>query len=98
MLRVRPRHLPRLHDVRPGRDPLSRPRRREARPGKKVVKNLQRSSAGRTGTVTLTLIAINVGIYFLQLAGGASINANSGWIYQHGALYGPLVAPATGTG
>ena len=61
-------------------------------PAQKVVKNLQRSSAGRQGTVTLTLIAINVGIYFLQLAGGASISANSGWIYQHGALYGPLVA------
>ena len=61
-------------------------------PAKRVVRNLQRSSAGRQGTVTLTLIAINVGIYFLQLAGGASISANSGWIYQHGALYGPLVA------
>ena len=61
-------------------------------PAQKVVKNLQRSSAGRQGTVTLTLIAINVGIYFLQLAGGASINASSGWIYEHGALYGPLVA------
>ena len=24
--------------------------------------------------------------------GGASFNADSGWIYQHGALYGPLVA------
>jgi len=61
-------------------------------PAKNVVRNLQRSSAGRPGTVTATLIAINVGIYFLQLAGGASINASSGWIYQHGALYGPLVA------
>ena len=61
-------------------------------PATKVVRNLQRSSAGRTGSVTATLIAINVGIYFLQLAGGASINASSGWIYQHGALYGPLVA------
>ena len=40
----------------------------------------------------MTLIGINVGIYLLQLAGGASVNANSGWIFEHGALYGPLVA------
>ena len=39
------------------------------------------------GIVTTTLIVINVGIYLLQLAGGASINANSGWIYEHGALF-----------
>ena len=58
----------------------------------KVVQSAQRRSASRPGIVTTTLIAINVGIYLLQLAGGASINANSGWIFQHGALYGPLVA------
>ncbi len=33
VLRVRARHLPRLHDLQPRRDPLPRPRRREARPG-----------------------------------------------------------------
>ena len=53
---------------------------------------------GPAGYVTMTLIAINVGIYFLQLAGGASINASSGWIYEHGALYGPLSRTATGRG
>ncbi len=41
--------------------------------------------------VTKALIAINVGIYVLELAGGASLNANSGWIFEHFALYGPLV-------
>ena len=40
----------------------------------------------------MTLIAINVGIYLLQLAGGASINANCGWIYEHGALVMRAVA------
>jgi membrane associated rhomboid family serine protease len=58
----------------------------------RVVQNVQRGSATRPGIVTTTLIAINVGIYLLQLAGGASFNGNSGWIYEHGALYGPLVA------
>ena len=64
----------------------------KARGAAKVVQSAQRRSASRPGIVTTTLIAINVGIYLLQLAGGASINANSGWIFEHGALYGPLVA------
>jgi membrane associated rhomboid family serine protease len=64
----------------------------KARGAAKVVQNVQRSTSRNAGIVTTTLIAINVGIYFLQLAGGASVNANSGWIYEHGALYGPLVA------
>src|SRR5687768_9489558 len=59
---------------------------------RRVVENVQRKSVRNPGLVTKTLIAINVGIYLLQLAGGASVNANSGWIYVHGALYGPLVA------
>jgi membrane associated rhomboid family serine protease len=64
----------------------------KARGAAKVVQNVQRSTSRNPGIVTTTLIAINVGIYLLQLAGGASINANSGWIFEHGALYGPLVA------
>jgi len=58
----------------------------------RVVRSVGRSSTSRPGIVTTTLIGINVGIYLLQLAGGASINANSGWIFLHGALYGPAVA------
>ena len=58
----------------------------------KVVQSVQRRSTTRSGIVTTSLIAINVGIYLLQLAGGARINANTGWIFEHGALYGPLVA------
>ncbi len=64
----------------------------QARGAAKVVQSAQRRTASRPGIVTTTLIAVNVGIYLLQLAGGASINANSGWIFEHGALYGPLVA------
>ena len=53
--------------------------RRQAR---KAVRTL--SSKGPF--VTQGLIAINVGIYLLQLAMGAGINANTGWIYEHGVL------------
>jgi membrane associated rhomboid family serine protease len=58
----------------------------------RVVRSVGRSSTNRPGIVTTTLIGIDVGIYLLQLAGGASINASSGWIFLHGALYGPAVA------
>jgi membrane associated rhomboid family serine protease len=59
----------------------------QARGAAKVVQNVQRRSTSRPGIVTTTLIAINVGIYLLQLAGGASMNGSSGWIYEHGALF-----------
>ncbi|MGH3072496.1 MAG: rhomboid family intramembrane serine protease, partial [Gaiellaceae bacterium] len=59
---------------------------------RRVVQNVQRRTGGSPGIVTKALIGVNVGIYLLQLAGGSSINANSGWIFEHGALYGPLVA------
>ena len=58
----------------------------KARGAAKVVQNVQRTTSGNPGIVTMTLIGINVGIYLLELAGGASINANSGWIFEHGAL------------
>jgi membrane associated rhomboid family serine protease len=64
----------------------------QARGAARVVHNVQRGTSRNPGIVTMTLIGINVGIYFLQLAGGASITGNGGWIFEHGALYGPLVA------
>ncbi len=36
--------------------------------------------------MTQALIAINVGIYLVQLAMGAGISASTGWIYEHGVL------------
>ncbi|CAN5704099.1 hypothetical protein BH20ACT14_BH20ACT14_13140 [soil metagenome] len=45
------------------------------------------ASLSRRGPyVTQALIAINVGIYLLQLAMGAGISASTGWIYEHGVL------------
>ena len=64
----------------------------KARGAAKVVQNVQRTTGRNQGIVTTTLIGINVGIYLLQLAGGAPVSGNGGWIFQHGALYGPLVA------
>lgn len=64
----------------------------QARGAGRVVRNVQRRTARNPGLVTTVLVAINVGIYLLQLAGGASVNASSGWIYEHGALFGPYVA------
>ena len=64
----------------------------KAQGARRVVQNVQRRTARNPGIVTMTLIGIMVGIYLLQLAGGASINANSGWIFEHGALFGPYVA------
>jgi membrane associated rhomboid family serine protease len=42
--------------------------------------------SGRGPIVTQVLIAINAGIFLLQLAMGAGMNANSGWIYEKGVL------------
>jgi membrane associated rhomboid family serine protease len=54
------------------------------------VKRFSYESSG--AIVTRALVGINVAVYLLQLAGGAGVNADSGWIYEHCALYGPLVA------
>ena len=54
---------------------------------KRVVQGVQRRSVRSPGMVTSALIAINVGIYLAQLAGGAPVSANGGWIFEHGALF-----------
>jgi membrane associated rhomboid family serine protease len=47
---------------------------------------------GRNALVTQALIALNVGVYLVQLGMGAGVNADSGTIFTHGVLYGPFVA------
>ena len=42
--------------------------------------------------MTFTLIGMNVAVFLLELLMGSGISANSGWIYEHGVLYGPAVA------
>jgi membrane associated rhomboid family serine protease len=42
--------------------------------------------------VTRLLIAINVAVYVAELATGGGVNGDRGWIFEHGVLFGPLVA------
>ena len=60
----------------------------------RVVQTVQQRAtrSGDPRIVTKAIIGINVGIYLLQLAQGAPINANGGTIWAHGVLYGPAVA------
>jgi membrane associated rhomboid family serine protease len=46
----------------------------------------------RCAIVTKALIAINVGVYLLELAMGGQVNGTGNRIYVNGALYGPAVA------
>jgi membrane associated rhomboid family serine protease len=58
----------------------------------RVVQRADVGSPRHPGIVTTVLIALNVGIYLLQLAQGARITGDSGSIFVNGALYGPAVA------
>ena len=53
---------------------------------KQRAKVTARRLSAPVGLVKRILIGINVGVYLLELATGAGINANSGWIYEHGVL------------
>src|SRR5256885_681479 len=46
----------------------------------------------RGAYVTRALVAVNVGVYLAELANGAPLNADRGYFFDNGALYGPLVA------
>lgn len=61
----------------------------QQRPGPaKVASSIGRIGTGaQPGIVTKALIVINVGVYLVQLALGAGVNAGSGWIFEHGALF-----------
>jgi membrane associated rhomboid family serine protease len=57
-------------------------------------------AAGRAGSslglkgpvVTQALIAINVGVYLLELVLGGNVNGTGNSIYENGVLFGPVVA------
>jgi membrane associated rhomboid family serine protease len=53
--------------------------------------NARRISAP-VGIVTRVLIGINVAVYLLELGLGGDLNGTGNTLYEHGALYGPLVA------
>jgi membrane associated rhomboid family serine protease len=56
---------------------------RVTRPAQQAVRG---SALSRPNIVTLTLIAVNVGVYLLELAIGGSTDGTNNWIYEHGAL------------
>lgn len=58
----------------------------------RVAQRVGASTARNVGWVAKGLVGLNVGIYLLQLAQGAPLQANAGSIFVNGALYGPAVA------
>ncbi|MBS1871315.1 MAG: rhomboid family intramembrane serine protease [Actinobacteria bacterium] len=51
-----------------------------------------RAMSAATPVATQAIIAINVVVYLAELFGGSGFGSVGGTVYQHGALYGPLVA------
>jgi membrane associated rhomboid family serine protease len=65
----------------------------QAQGAQRVTQGLRRASFEGTGAiVTKALIAVNVGIYLLELAAGGRINGTGNEIYLQGVLFGPWVA------
>jgi membrane associated rhomboid family serine protease len=65
----------------------------QAQGAQRVTRGVRRASFEGTGAiVTKILIALNVGIYLLELAGGGEINGTRNEIYVNGVLFGPFVA------
>ena len=59
----------------------------------RVTQGVKRASFEGTGAVvTKALVALNVGIYLLELGMGGNINGTGNRIYIEGVLFGPLVA------
>src|SRR6476660_3419097 len=57
---------------------------------RKATAPIQRAVTGvgsrRVNAVTMALIAVNVGIYFAELALGGTFRGTGNWIFSHGAL------------
>lgn len=51
-----------------------------------------RAMAAATRIATQAIIAINVAVYLAELFTGSGFGSVGGTVYQHGALFGPLVA------
>jgi membrane associated rhomboid family serine protease len=59
----------------------------------RVTRTVQRAGFESVGAyVTKALIALNVGVYLVELAAGGTIDGTGNRIYLDGALYGPVVA------
>ncbi len=62
----------------------------KAQGARRVVQTVQSRSSG-IRPVTKTIVALNVGIFLLQLALGAPMSTDEGRIWAEGVLYGPAV-------
>jgi membrane associated rhomboid family serine protease len=59
----------------------------------RMSQSVRRASLEGAGAiVTKALVAINVGVYLLELGLGGQVNGTGNRIFEEGALYGPLVA------
>jgi membrane associated rhomboid family serine protease len=59
----------------------------------KVTRSVQRAGIESVGAyVTKALVALNVGVYLVELAAGGTIDGTGNRVYFDGALYGPAVA------
>jgi membrane associated rhomboid family serine protease len=59
----------------------------------RVTQGVRRASFEGTGSlVTKVLIAINVGVFLINLAQGADLSRNGGDLFVRGLLFGPVVA------
>ena len=59
----------------------------------KVTRTVKRAHYEGSGAlITRTLIAINIIVYLATVATGGGISSDKGTIWDHGALFGPLVA------
>lgn len=63
---------------------------------RRVTTGTSRSMSGigstRLNGATLFLIGVNIAVFLAELAAGGTINGVNNWIFDHGALFGPLVA------
>jgi membrane associated rhomboid family serine protease len=58
----------------------------------RTARRAARSLSVQGPFVTQALIAINVGVYVLELVLGGELNGTGNWLYENGVLFGPLVA------
>jgi membrane associated rhomboid family serine protease len=69
----------------------------QARAGVRAPQRARLALTGGSGAlVTRALVIVNVGVFFLNLAQGASLGQNGGSLFIDGALLGRAVDPTTG--
>lgn len=60
-------------------------------PPRRAARSASRTLSSYGPFVTFILIGANVAVFLLQLVMGAGLSPGSGWVFENGVLYGPLV-------